>query len=106
MIEELRHYVATPGNLDALVARFRNDTMAIFKKHGITVTAFWTATNVDDTLYYMCTFADNAACDAAWKAFLADPQWAAVRAESERNGPLVASLKSIRLERTDGFPTA
>src|ERR1700735_435844 len=27
MIEELRHYVATPGNRDALLARFKNDTM-------------------------------------------------------------------------------
>jgi hypothetical protein len=106
MIEELRHYVATPGKRDALIARFKNNTLAIFKKHGITVTAFWTVPAEPDTLYYLCRFADAAACDAAWKTFFADPDWAAVRAESERDGPLVASLKGIRLERVDGFPTA
>jgi NIPSNAP len=106
MIEELRRYVAAPGKRDALIARFKNDTMALFKKHGITVTAFWTVPNDGDTLYYMCRFADAAACDAAWKTFLADPAWLAVKDTSERDGPLVASLKGIQLERVDGFPTA
>jgi hypothetical protein len=106
MIEELRHYVATPGNRNALVARFKNDTMTIFKKHGIAVTAFWIAPNEPDTLYYMCRFADAAAAAAAWKTFQADPDWIAAKDASERNGPLVASLKGILLERVDGFPAA
>jgi hypothetical protein len=105
MIEELRHYVATPGNRDALLARFKNDTMALFERHGIAVTAFWTARDEPDALYYLCRFADGAARDAAWKAFNADPDWAAAKTASERNGPLVASLKGIMLERADGFPT-
>jgi NIPSNAP len=103
MIEELRHYVATPGNRDALLARFKNDTMSLFKRHNIEVTAFWTARDEPDTLYYLCRFADGAARDAAWKTFLADPDWAAVRAVSEKDGALVASLKSIMLESADGF---
>jgi hypothetical protein len=106
MIEELRHYVATPGNRDALLARFKNDTMGLFARHNIEVTAFWTARDEPDTLYYLCRYADGAARDAAWKAFQADPDWAAIRTASERNGPLVASLKGIMLERADGFPTA
>jgi hypothetical protein len=106
MIEELRHYVAAPGKRDALIARFKNDTMALFAKHGIVVTGFWTVPNDPDTLYYLCRFADAAACEAAWKAFHADPAWLAVKDATERNGPLVASLKGIRLERVDGFPTA
>ena len=105
MIEELRHYVATPGKRAALVARFKNETMALFERHGIAVTAFWTARDEPETLYYLCRFADGAARDAAWKSFLADPDWAAVRAASERDGALVASLTGIMLDRVDGFPT-
>jgi hypothetical protein len=33
---ELRTYVATKGNLDALNARFRNHTLGLFTKHGMT----------------------------------------------------------------------
>ncbi len=106
MIEELRHYVAKPGKRDALVARFKNDTMELFAKHGITVSAFWIVPDDPDTLYYLCRYDDAAARDAAWKAFQADPDWAAARTASERDGPLVASLKGITLERVDGFPTA
>jgi hypothetical protein len=103
MIEELRHYVATPGSRDALLARFKNDTMSLFARHNIEVTAFWTSRDEPDTLYYVCRFEDGSARDAAWKTFLADPDWAAIRATSEKDGPLVASLKSIMLERADGF---
>jgi hypothetical protein len=106
MIEELRHYVATPGKRDALVARFKNDTMSLFERHGIAVTAFWTVADEPDALYYLCRFTDRAACDAAWKAFQADPDWKAARTASEGDGPLVASLRGIILERVDGFPTA
>jgi hypothetical protein len=106
MIEELRHYVATPGKREALIARFKKDTLPLFARHGITVSAFWTARDEPDTLYYLCRYADGAARDAAWKAFQADPDWAAARTASEGDGPLVASLRGTMLERTAGFPTA
>ena len=32
---ELRTYVTNPGKLDNLNARFRDHTVALFKKHGI-----------------------------------------------------------------------
>jgi hypothetical protein len=103
MIEELRHYVAVPGKRDTLVARFKDDTMSLFKRHGIDVTAFWVAQNDPDTLYYMCRFADLAAHKAAWKTFLADPDWDALKTRTESNGPLVASLKSYILEPVAGI---
>jgi hypothetical protein len=105
MIEELRHYVATPGKLDALVKRFQNDTKPLFDRHKISVTAFWTVREPADTLYYVWRFEDEAAMKAAWKAFLADPEWAAVREATERDGPIVASLKSMVLDRVDGICT-
>jgi hypothetical protein len=65
------------------------------------VTAFWTTREPDDALYYICRFDDEAAMTSAWKAFLADPDWAAVRAATERDGPIVASLKSMVLDRVE-----
>ena len=38
---ELRTYTASPGKLDALDARFRDHTIALFKKHGMEVVGFW-----------------------------------------------------------------
>ena len=38
---ELRTYTASPGKLDALNARFRDHTIALFKKHGMEVVGFW-----------------------------------------------------------------
>jgi hypothetical protein len=33
---EIRTYTASPGKLEALAARFRNDTLRVFDKHGMT----------------------------------------------------------------------
>ena len=39
---ELRTYTTPEGKLPNLEARFRDHTMAIFEKHGITNVAYWT----------------------------------------------------------------
>ena len=39
---ELRTYTTTPGNLERLFARFRNHTLALFAKHGMTNLFYWT----------------------------------------------------------------
>ena len=38
---ELRTYTAEPGRLDALDARFRDHTIKLFDKHGMTNVAYW-----------------------------------------------------------------
>src|ERR1700687_2687836 len=38
---ELRTYYAMPGKLEDIHKRFRDHTMAIFAKHGMTVVGFW-----------------------------------------------------------------
>ena len=42
---ELRTYKSTPGNLDKLMARFRDHTMRIFEKHGMTNIGYWMPTD-------------------------------------------------------------
>ena len=39
---EIRTYHTFPGRLDALHKRFREHTMKMFEKHGMTNVAYWT----------------------------------------------------------------
>jgi uncharacterized protein YbaA (DUF1428 family) len=95
---ELRTYTAPADKLDALQARFRNHTTALFTKHGMTNVGYWLpAANPDRQLVYLLTYPDRAARDASWKSFLADPEWHAVVKESEANGKLVSKVTSLFL---------
>ena len=51
---------ATPGKLEELHARFRNHTIRLFKKHGMTIVGFWAPTAPADaaahTLVYVLAY--------------------------------------------------
>jgi hypothetical protein len=102
---ELRTYYATPGRLEELHARFRQHTIALFKKHGMTVVGFWGPTAPADaaanTLVYVLAYPSDEAREAAWKAFNSDPEWIAVREASERDGKIVARVESVMMKATD-----
>jgi hypothetical protein len=106
LIHELRIYTATTGKLPALLARFRNHTLKLFEKHGITNVAYWTNSigGRSDELWYVVGFQDLAQRDAAWKAFASDPEWQAVRAESEKDGALVHHIENRIMTPTDFSP--
>ena len=79
---ELRRYTLAPGNsADVLHARFRERTIALFRKHGMTVIGFWQPVARLDQLVYILAFRDAAARDSAWAAFNADPDW--IKAHTE-----------------------
>jgi len=105
---ELRTYFATPGKLEALHARFRDHTMALFKKHGMEVVGFWGPTDKErgseNTLVYVLVFPSRATRDQAWASFVADPEWQKVRAESEKDGKILEKLESTILMATDYAP--
>lgn len=102
---ELRVYQAAPGKLDALNARFRDHTCQLFEKHGMTNIGYWMpVNNPDQKLYYMLAYPSREARQAAWNAFLADPAWKTVQADSEKNGKLVAKIESTMLHATDYTP--
>ena len=105
---ELRTYTAAPGKLDALNARFRNHTTALFKKHGMEIVGFWEPVDKDagagDKLVYILAHQSRAAAEASWKAFRADPEWVRVKAESEKDGVLPAKIESVFLAATDYSP--
>ena len=109
---ELRTYIATPGHLADLNARFRDHTLALFKKHGITNVAYWNLMpdqkGAADTLVYLLAHASAEARDASFKAFGQDPEWASARKASEEKagGPLTVKdgVKSVLLKATDYSP--
>lgn len=71
---ELRIYTFQGGRpADVLHARFRERTMGLFRKHGMTVVGFWQPVARLDQLVYILAFRDAAARDSAWAAFNADP---------------------------------
>jgi hypothetical protein len=105
---ELRTYTAAAGKLEALHARFRDHTNALFTKHGMTIVGFWVPSDADkgagNTLVYLLSFPDRAARDKAWEAFRADPAWTAAREASEVNGKLTDKVESLLLTATDYSP--
>jgi NIPSNAP protein len=105
---EMRTYTASPGKLDALNARFRDHTIAIFKKYGMEVVGFWEPLDKDagagERLIYMLAHSSRAAAEVSWKAFHDDPEWVKVKADSEKGGPLTTKIESVFLAGTDYSP--
>jgi hypothetical protein len=102
---ELRIYYAANGKLDALVKRFTDHTTRIFEKHGMQNIGYWVpVTNDKNTLYYILAYPSADARDKSWKEFGADPEWTKAKSESEVNGKLVDSVKSVFLNPTDIMP--
>lgn len=103
MIYELRVYHAVPSRLPALLKRFETVTLALWKKHGIRQIGFWTVVVGDSNqdLYYLLQWDSLAEREKLWGAFMSDPEWLAKRAETERDGPIVASLANTILQPTN-----
>ena len=90
---ELRTYTAAPGKFEALKARFRNHTMKLFEKHGMTNIGYWIpadAPNSENTLIYILAYPNREAAKKSWAGFRADPEWQAVVKETQKDGPLTA----------------
>lgn len=104
---EMRTYYAAPGKMEALHARFRNHTNKLFEKHGMTLIGYWSpidAKEAEKKMVYILAFPSKAAADKSWKAFINDDEWKRVKAETERDGKLVAKVESVYLNPTDYSP--
>lgn len=105
---EMRVYHAAPGKLDALHARFRDHTCALFEKHGMTNLGYFVpeGDNPERKLVYFLAFPDRAARDKAFRDFGADPEWKRVVASSEAQGKLVDRIDNAFLRAADFSPRA
>jgi len=102
MIYELRVYHCLPGRLPALLKRFDTVTLRMWEKHGIRQAGFWTTLvgHSNQDLHYLLAWESLAEREKKWNAFFFDPEWAAARAESEKDGPIVASIDNQLLQPT------
>lgn len=105
---ELRTYHVAPGKMEALHKRFREHTLGLFAKHGITSLGYWERLdkegNPENKLTFLLSYPTREAREASWKAFAADPDWKAAHKASEANGPLVTKAENPYLTATDYSP--
>ena len=101
---EMRTYHAAAGKMDALNARFRDHTNALFKKHGMEIIGFWTDEKRPDVLIYILAFPSKEAAEKSWKAFQKDPDWIKAKEASEKDGKLVDKVDSVYMNPTDYSP--
>jgi hypothetical protein len=105
---ELRTYTAAPGKFDALHKRFRDHTLKLFEKHGITNIGYWVPAdppNSENTLIYLIAHKDREAAKKSWADFGADPDWQAVRKASMADGTsLTTKVESVFLNPIDYSP--
>ena len=104
MIYELKKYIAHQGKQQALLSRFSAKTLPIFNRLGIEVVHCWTSPEEPGTMFYLTRFPTEEARTAAWNAFVSDAEWKKVKAESELDGPLLASQSTVVLQPTDFSP--
>ena len=104
---ELRTYTAAEGKIDDLLARFRDHTLRIFEKHGMTNVGYWTPQDEplsEHTLIYLLAHSSREAANESWSNFGSDPEWLQVAEESRRDGRLIAGLEQVYLDPTDFSP--
>ena len=101
-VYELRTYHAHEGKLDALHARFRDHTCALFEKHGMKNIGYWVPVdNKDNKLVYILAFPNKEARKKAFQGFVNDPVWKAAYKASTKDGKLVKKIDSEFLTGTD-----
>ena len=105
---EMRTYYAAEGKLDALHARFRDHTIKLFEKHGITNLGYFVPVgdNPERKLIFFIAYPSRAERDPRWNAFFNDPDWQKAYKASEVDGKLVTKAETVYLTATDYSPLA
>jgi hypothetical protein len=103
-VYELRTYHLNEGKQALILERFRTKERAIFVRHGMHPVAYWVPTDepmAGRTLIYIVRHRSRAAATESWKGFSADPEWVALKAETEKDGAFVASQEHTFMTLTD-----
>ena len=102
MIYEMRVYHCIPGRLPNLLKRFDTMTLKLWEKHGIKQAGFFTTVIGDSNqeLTYFLRWDSMAERETKWTAFMSDPAWLAARAETEKDGQIIANVHSQLLQPT------
>jgi hypothetical protein len=103
-VYELRTYYTLPGKLANLQTRFRDHTLALFEKHGMTNIGYWVPQDEparSNTLIYIVAHDSREQAKKNWAAFSADPAWVKARTASEVDGKIVEKVTSVYMDATD-----
>jgi len=104
-VQEWRIYDAMAGKLPDLHTRFATHTLRLFEKHGMENIGYWTEVfGTSNRLVYMLGYPSLGDREKSWAAFMKDPDWQQARAESEKNGTLVAKVSNRILRPTAYSP--
>jgi NIPSNAP len=104
---EIRTYTTPEGKLDALHARFRDHTLRLLRKHGMTNIGYFKPQDAPlsrNTLIYVLAHPSREAAKKAWADFSADPEWLKVISDSQGNGDIVAKVESVFADPADYSP--
>jgi hypothetical protein len=106
-VYELRIYHLNEGKQPGILERFRSRETKIFERLGMHGVAYWVPTDeplAGRTLIYMLRHKSRAAATESWAKFKVDPEWVALKAESEKDGVFVAKSESTFMKLTDFSP--
>jgi hypothetical protein len=104
MIYELRIYHMFKGRMEAIHKRFANETLRIFKKHGIKIVDFWEDAEDKPKIYYILEYKDFEDRNTRFNEFKADPEWIEVKKKSELDGPIVEKVEEHYMKRVPYSP--
>jgi heme-degrading monooxygenase HmoA len=107
-VYQLRIYKLHPGNELHFHDRFRDQCMPIMKRYGFDI-VFTSQSDLNghQEFVYLLRWKNRAAQISAWKAFLADPEWIAIKkSSSARFGDLVDEVEDRSLDMLPYTPAA
>jgi hypothetical protein len=101
---ELRTYSQLPGRNPAILARFKDHTMKLFKQHGMKNIAYFTTIEKDPAvqskLVYLVSHSSEEEAKSNWSGFGNDPKWKKVAADSEKDGKIIEKIESEYMKPT------
>jgi hypothetical protein len=102
-VYELRMYHVNAGKIHALRDRFRDHTDALFKRHNMKSIGYWSPEDAplsQNLFVYILEHPSRQKAEQNWATFQADPEWQKVKAESEKNGPLIDHIDRYFMDPT------
>jgi NIPSNAP len=101
-VYEMRMYYASPGKMDALLARFADHTEAIFARYNLKTIGYWVPQeNSKNLLVYIMEHETLEAAKKNWEDFRNDAEWLKVKAETDSPVPLVATIDRYFMDKVD-----
>jgi hypothetical protein len=103
---QLRAYQLFQPSKALFHARFRDHAIAIMHRHGFDIAAIWEATRDGKPEFvYLLRWKDEATMKASWSAFMADPDWIAIKRETvSPDAPIMGGIEDRTMRLTDYSP--